>query len=91
MPVLNEKTAWGLVATGAAIAGAVAARTLLKSAWKTMMETDPPENPADPEVSWGEALAWTALTGAVVGVARMMATRAATTGWERTTGRMPPV
>jgi len=90
MSLLDEKTAWTIAATGAAIVGAMAARSALKAGWKAFMATDPPENPADPAVTWGEAIAWTALTGAVVGVARMCAQRVAVSGWEKATGHTPP-
>ncbi|QJE94501.1 DUF4235 domain-containing protein [Luteolibacter luteus] len=36
----------------------------------------PPRNPATPGVSWGQAILWTALAGAIGGVARMSARRA---------------
>lgn len=39
----------------------------------------PPRNPATVGVSWGQAIAWTALAGAIGGVARM-ASRKALTG-----------
>ena len=90
MSLLNEKTAWRLVAGGAAFTGAVAAHWVIKGAWKAWTEEDPPENPADPTVGWGEALAWTALAGAVAGMARMLAMRAASTSWTRATGGSPP-
>ncbi len=90
MSVLNEKTAWRLAAGGAAILAAVLARKALKSAWRMWMDSDPPDDPADPAVSWKEAVAWTAVTGAVVGVARLLATRAAASGFRRVTGHVPP-
>jgi hypothetical protein len=88
--MLDEKTAWTLAAGGAAVAGAIAARKVLRLGWRIFVQTDPPDNPADPTVSWQEALVWTALTGAVVGVARLLAQRAASSGWERATGHSPP-
>src|SRR5688572_23470779 len=52
MSLLNEKTAWRLVAGGAAFTGAVAAHWVIKGAWKAWTEENPPENPADPTVGW---------------------------------------
>jgi len=39
---------------------------------------DPPRNPATLGVSWGQAIAWTALAGAIGGVARMASRKALT-------------
>jgi hypothetical protein len=88
--MLNENTVWTLAATGAGLLGAVAARRILQTTWKAFTHTDPPENPADPSVTWGRAILWTALTGAVIGVARMVALRAATNGFERVARHAPP-
>lgn len=88
--MLDEKTAWTVAAGGAAFLGAVTARKTLEMTWKLFMDSDPPRNPADPLVTWKEAILWTALTGACMGLGRMLAERLATSGWERMTGRMPP-
>lgn len=85
-----EKTVWKLAATGAAVIAGIAVRNLLMSAWRGVMKNDPPNNPADPATSWGEALLWTAVTGLAVGVARMVASRGAAAGWQKATGSLPP-
>ena len=89
--MLDEKTAWNVAVGGAAILGAIAARKLLHTGWRLAMHRDPPENPADPRVDWTEALVWSALTGAAIGISRMLAQRAATSGWEHATGHAPPM
>ena len=85
-----EKTVWKLAATGAAIIAGIAVRNLLMSTWRAVMKHEPPNNPADPATSWGEAVAWTAATGLAVGVARMVASRGAAAGWQKATGKLPP-
>ncbi|MBW3604050.1 MAG: DUF4235 domain-containing protein [Actinobacteria bacterium] len=85
-----EKTVWKLAATGAAVLASVAVRNLLMAVWRSVAKNEPPNNPADPATSWGEALAWTAATGLVIGVARMVASRGAAAGWRRATGSLPP-
>lgn len=85
-----EKTVWKLAATGAAVVAGVAVRNLLMSAWRGIAKNDPPNNPADPATSWGEAILWTAVTGLAVGVARMVASRGAAAGWQKATGSLPP-
>jgi hypothetical protein len=85
-----EKTIWKLAATGAAVVAGMAVRSALMSLWRAVMKNDPPNNPADPATSWGEAIAWTAATGMAIGVARMVASRGAAAGWQRYTGTLPP-
>lgn len=85
-----EKTVWKLAATGAAVVASIAVRNALMAAWRTVMKNEPPNNPADPATNWGEAIAWTAATGLVVGVARMVASRGAAAGWQKATGNLPP-
>lgn len=85
-----EKTVWKLAATGAAVLASVVVRNLAMAVWRGVAKNEPPNNPADPATSWGEALAWTAATGLVIGVARMVASRGAAAGWRRATGSLPP-
>jgi hypothetical protein len=85
-----EKTVWKLAGTGAAVLAGIAVRSALMSLWRSVTKHEPPNNPADPSTSWGEAIAWTAATGLVVGVARMMASRGAAAGWRKATGSLPP-
>lgn len=42
------------------------------------------------DTGWGEAIAWTAATGVAIGVARLVAARAAAADWQRATGELPP-
>ena len=85
-----EKTVWKLAAGGAAVVAGIAVRNVLMATWRAVMKNEPPNNPADPATSWGEALAWTAVTGLAVGIARMVASRGAAAGWQRATGSLPP-
>lgn len=57
-------------------AAAFAARKLIQFAWKKITGKEPPE-PEDPQVAFGEAVAWALLTSVSVQLARMVATRAA--------------
>ncbi len=85
-----EKTVWKLAATGAAVLAGMAVRNVLMALWRSVAKSEPPNNPADPATGWGEAIAWTAATGLVIGVARMAASRGAAAGWRRATGSLPP-
>lgn len=81
---------WKAVATLASIGAAMAARNAATAVWKNRVGEDPPANPADPTTTWGEAIAWTLATGALVGTARLFARRGAAKMWERVDGDLPP-
>ncbi len=85
-----EKIAWKVVAGIAGAAAAVIVTKVLNLVWAKARPDPPPENPADPETGWGEALLWTAATGIGMGVARMIAQRGAAMGWQKATGHVAP-
>lgn len=85
-----EKASWQALTTIAAVGAAIVVRKVLTAAWTSLRSNEPPTNPADPATAWSEALAWTAATGLVVGIARMVATRGAAGAWTKATGTMPP-
>jgi hypothetical protein len=86
----GEDLLWKLVGAGAALAAAAATRAVVRGLWRSAKNAEPPEDPASPAVSWGDALAWAALTGVAVGVAEMVAKRVTASGWEQATGGLPP-
>ena len=51
---------------------------------------NPPANPADPDVDMREAVAWAALSGTLIALARMLATRRAAKYYAKSTGHLPP-
>lgn len=85
-----HKITWQLCAGGAGLVAAMAARSALKRGWRSVRKSDPPLNPESRHVRLSDALLWTALTGAAVGVARLLAARGAAGGWQRLTGTEPP-
>lgn len=86
----RDRLLWmGLAGLAGAAAMAIS-RPGLKAGWRLLRHDDPPENPVSPDVTWGEAVAWSMATGAILGVAHMAAQRAAATGWERWRGGRPP-
>ena len=87
--IIGRKRMWNLVATGSAIAAGVAMRRTLFAGWKVVAREEPPINPADRATPWRQAILWTALTGAAVGVTRMLARRGAAAGWRRWVGPKP--
>jgi hypothetical protein len=83
-------TGYKLMALVASVFGAMIARKLLTFAWRSVSGKEPPANPEHPEVTWGEAVSWAVASGAVVGVARMVAQKRVAASWHRSTGSLPP-
>jgi hypothetical protein len=81
--------AWRVIGTGSAVLAAAAAQKGLSAAWRLATGDDPPTIPEDPETSWREAVAWAVVSGAVIGVARLVATRRAAHYYMRSTGELP--
>ncbi|GLY13894.1 DUF4235 domain-containing protein [Kineosporia rhizophila] len=80
---------WKVLSAASAIAAAQAANQTLNIIWKGATGGQPPTVPEDPETTWKEAIAWAALSGAIMGVARMFATRKAAAYYVKSTGTMP--
>ena len=66
-----------LVGTVAAIAAAFVAQQVINQAWKAKTGHKPPKAEDEGEAGLGELVAATAITGAIIGVARLLATRGA--------------
>lgn len=81
---------WSVFSLVAALLAATVARKGLDAGWKAATGKQPPANPADPDVALAEALAWAALSGTLVAVARMLATRRAAGYYAKSTGHLPP-
>jgi hypothetical protein len=86
---MDEDKVWNAVASGAAIASVVVSKPLLERVWRVTFRSDPPGNPAHHDVAWRDALLWALITGALVGVIRLVAQRAAAGAWYRVTGDYP--
>src|SRR5438067_1468250 len=81
--------AWRIIATASALLAAEVAQRGLSAAWRVATGEDPPTIPEDQETSWGEAISWALISGAVIGVARLVATRRAAQYYIRTVGELP--
>ena len=79
-------SALGLAAT---LGATMVARKLMTTTWKLSTGKQPPSNPEHPDVSVGEAALWAAVSGVVVGLARMFASRKAAEYYRRSTGHLP--
>lgn len=74
----------------AALGAATVAKKALNTSWRATTGKNPPANPADPDVSLAEAVMWAAVSGTLIGVARMLAARRAAHYYARSTGHLPP-
>ncbi len=86
----DSSKVWGAFSLVAALLGAGAAKKGLNTSWKAATGKNPPANPADPDVALWEAVTWAAISGTVVGLARMLATRRAANYYAKSTGHLPP-
>jgi hypothetical protein len=80
---------WRILGTGSAVLAASAAEHGVRAAWRTATGSEPPALPEDPDTRWGEAVTWALLSGAVIGLARLMATRRAAAYYKKSTGELP--
>jgi hypothetical protein len=80
-------TAFSLVS---ALLAAAVAKKALDTGWKAATGKHPPENPADPDVQTGEAVAWAVASGTFIALARMFAQRRAADYYRRSAGHLPP-
>jgi hypothetical protein len=80
---------WSVMALASTVGAGIAARKAMTTSWKVATGKEPPENPADPDVSIGEALAWAMVSGLSIGVARMLASRKAADYYRKSTGHLP--
>ena len=86
----NSSKGWTVFGGLSAILAGIAARKLLVKAWELATGKEPPANPAAPGTEWREAIPFAVASGAVVGLARMLATRRAAGYYRRSTGHLPP-
>ncbi len=86
----DSSKVWAVFSLVAALLAASVARKGLNASWKAATGKPPPANPADPNVEMREALLWAAVSGTLIAVARMLATRRAADYYARSTGKLPP-
>ncbi|WP_010148371.1 DUF4235 domain-containing protein [Serinicoccus profundi] len=80
---------WSLATTGAAIGGGVIAKNVTEGLWKFVTGSSSPSNPEDPEVNWGEAVAFAVVSGAIVQLVRVIINRKSTQVYTKRKGHLP--
>lgn len=78
-----------VMSIGAAIGAAKVARSATDGSWKFIRGEESPKNPEDPDNDWKEAVAFAILSGAIVGLARMLASRQTAAVFKKSAGRLP--
>jgi hypothetical protein len=81
---------WTVFSLVSALVAAAVAKKAIDTGWRAATGKNPPENPADPDVQMGEAVAWAVVSGTFVALARMLAQRRAADYYRRSAGRLPP-
>lgn len=86
----RDRVHWLLLSAALAAVAGVAMRNAIHFGWRVSMREEPPNNPADSDTTWKQAILWTSISGLAVGFARLLARRSAASGWMRVYGRKPP-
>ena len=87
---MDEDKVWNAVASVVAVGAVTAAKPVITRAWQTATGAEPPGNPAHEDVTWRDAIMWAVITGAVVGLVRLVAQRSAAGAWAKSRGHYPP-
>lgn len=86
----NSSFGWKVLGGLSAVLAGVAARKVLVTGWRVSTGSNPPANPAAPGTRWREAVPFALASGALMGLARMLATRKAAGYYRKSTGHLPP-
>ena len=84
------KVMWTNFATIAAVIAAAFAKKGLSAAWRISTGKTPPNNPANPDTNLKEAVLWSAVSGMIFAITRMLASRRAASYMRRSTGTPNP-
>lgn len=79
---------WRLLGSGSAVVAGIVANKVITTVWRKAGK-DLDIDPRNPQVPMSEALAYAALAGVAMGVARTFATRKAAQFYQRSSGHLP--
>ncbi|MGH3500817.1 MAG: DUF4235 domain-containing protein [Nocardioidaceae bacterium] len=89
-PKDKGKKLWKVMGTGAAVTAGMATTKVLDATWRTATGHNPPTKAEHPDLDKREAMAWAAVSGMAIGMAKAYATRRAADYWVKSTGKLPP-
>jgi len=81
---------WKITTIAVGIPVGIAAKKGVERAWAAARPDKPPRGAKDPNVSWGDALGWAALSAVGVAVAELVTMKGASTVWRSLVGAEPP-
>jgi len=81
---------WRVLSLAFTVAAGAVAQKAIATGWKISTGRTPPTKPESPEVGTTEAVVFAALAGALLNVARVVATRQAAVYWARRHGGVLP-
>jgi len=84
------KLGFKLVTIAVSIPVGILARKGVQKLWAAARPQDPPHSPSDPGVTWGDALAWAALSAVGIATAELVSLKGAAEVWRTLTGSEPP-
>jgi hypothetical protein len=84
------KLVFKLVSVAVGVPAGIAVRKGIEKVWLLARPQDPPRSPSDPDVTWGDALGYAALSAAGVAVAELIRFKGAQTLYRGLTGSEPP-
>jgi hypothetical protein len=82
-------SAWKELSGPVIVVATIAVEKGLQVSWKAVTGKEPPLVPENPDSTWRKPLVWAMVSGALVGAARLLATRAVAAYYERETGHLP--
>lgn len=86
---MKEEHLYALTTLAAAAVAEIATRQLIHGGWRLAHGVRPPDNPAARDVSWRDALVFSAATGLLIGVSRVVGKRLANSVLETRLGHKP--
>jgi len=86
---LDEDVLWNAVALPTGIIAGMLGRKAVAAAWSQMTDREVPDNPAARGVGWPEAIAFAIVSGATLGLFRLLAQRGAAGVWHMAAGSYP--
>jgi Protein of unknown function (DUF4235) len=87
---LIKKYGWKAITIALGALVGLATQRLIEMPWKRLRGSSPPKVLADRRSPWGDAVSWAIASGVGVGVARLVAIRAAAGVWEAAVHEPPP-
>jgi hypothetical protein len=86
--LFSNQDVYKLALAGSTVVVGTAVKSLLNTSWKTVAKRNPPLNPASADTSWKEALLWTIVSSAAIGVAQLLARRGADALFHKANGNV---